>query len=71
MAMGPAGGAGALNYAAFDEFGTGDTAPHSFMRPAWDSGKQRALDGIKDDLWVEIRAASARAARSQARRAAP
>jgi HK97 gp10 family phage protein len=60
MAMGPAGGLGTLNYAAFDEFGTVDTPAFGFMRAAWDSGANRALEYVKTQLSVEIDKATTR-----------
>lgn len=40
-----------------------------YMRPAWDSEKGKALDRIAPDLWDEITAANARAARKAQRKA--
>lgn len=70
MAMGPAAGQGALNYATHVEFGTIDTAAKPYMRPAWDSGKMKALDYVTDNLANEIGKATARAERTARRRAA-
>ena len=67
MAMGPASGSGALNYASFVEFGTSDTSPQPYMRPAWDAGAQKALDHIKDALADEIGRAAKRIAGKRAR----
>ncbi len=67
MAMGPAGGNGALNYASFVEFGTNDTTPKPYMRPAWDSGKMPALEYVKDNLGAAVRTAAARHAKKSAR----
>lgn len=67
IAMGPAGGRGALHYATFVEFGTVDTAAHPFMRPAWEAGKMRALDYVKSNLKTEIDKAAARHARKLAK----
>ena len=67
MAMGPAGGLGTLNYAAFDEFGTVDTPAFGFMRSAWDSGAGPALEYVKMNLWGEVQKAAARYARKQAK----
>lgn len=71
MAMGPSGGTGALSYATFTEFGTDDTPPQPFMRPAWDGHADGALDIIRADLGREIDAASKRAAKRAARKARP
>jgi len=63
-------GAGALPQAHLQEFGTSHHAPQPFMRPAWDSGKNAALDGIRDDLASEIEKARKRLARKAERLAA-
>lgn len=68
--MGPAGGLGALNYASFDEFGTVDTPAFGFMRVAWDSGADKALEYIKVNLWIEIEKSALRYARKLAKQAA-
>lgn len=71
MAMGPAGGFGAvLLYASFDEFGTVDTPAQPYMRPAWDGGARPALEYIKDNLWAEIDKRAASLAKRRARAAA-
>lgn len=67
MAMGPGSGWATLQYASFVEFGTVDTAPQPYMRPAWDGGKDKALDYVKDNLWEEIAKAANRVARKGAR----
>lgn len=67
MAMGPAAGLGALQYATFVEFGTVDTVAVPFMRPAWDGGAMKALGYIKDNLGVEIDKAAKRLARKRAK----
>jgi HK97 gp10 family phage protein len=68
MAMGPAGGfGGTLNYASFDEFGTIDTPAFGFMRFAWDTGAEKALDYVKDHLGAEIGKAAARVAKRKVR----
>jgi HK97 gp10 family phage protein len=63
-------GPGALVQAITEEFGTSNQAPHPTLRPAWDSNKMKALDGIKDDLAEEIEKARARAARKAAKQLA-
>ncbi len=68
IAMGPASGDGVLNYAAFVEFGTVDTAPHPYMRPAYDSQAERAMQSIADNLGNEIAVSAQRRARGLARR---
>lgn len=67
IAMGPASGLGTLYYATHDEFGTVDTPPQPFMRPAWDAGKAGLLDDVKDGLTVEIAKAAKRVAAKKAR----
>ncbi len=70
--MGPAGVGviGAPPQGTWQEFGTKNHPPQPFMRPAWDAGKDKLLDGIKDDLWQAIEKAAARQARKAARLAA-
>lgn len=63
-------GAGALPQAHMQEFGTQHSPPQPFMRPAWDQGKDRVLESIKEDLWTEIEKAAKRAARKAAKLAA-
>jgi HK97 gp10 family phage protein len=63
-------GAGPNPQAHLQEFGTQHSPPQPFMRPAWDTGKEAFLDGIKADLWAEIEKASARLARKAAKAAA-
>lgn len=53
-------GPGPLVQAITEEFGTVNQAPHPFLRPAWDSGRTALIEGIKADLWDEIRKAAAR-----------
>lgn len=67
MAMGPSGGTGALYYATHVEFGTVDTAPQPYMRPAWDGGADEALEYVKDNFWREIDRAAKRVARKGAK----
>lgn len=68
--VGPAGGAGALNYASFVEFGTIDTPAQPFMRPAWGATHGRALVIIQQRLGAEVTKAAGRSARRAARLAA-
>lgn len=63
-------GAGALVQAITEEFGTENQAPHPFLRPAWDSGRNALLEGIKDDLWAEIKVAAERRARKLSKQGA-
>jgi HK97 gp10 family phage protein len=67
MAMGPASGLGALYYATHVEFGTIDTPAKPYMRPAWDGGKQGALDHVKGQLGTAIQKAAARYAKRVAK----
>jgi HK97 gp10 family phage protein len=52
-----------LSRGMFQEFGTFDQPAQPFMRPAWDAYKNKALEIISTELWVEIRKAGERAAR--------
>lgn len=52
------------------EFGGDGNPPAPYVRPAWDGGKDKLLDGIKDDFWEEISKAAQRQARKAARLAA-
>ena len=67
--MGPAGRGGkkAPPQGTQQEFGNKNHGPQPFMRPAWDGGKHKLLDGIADDLWTEIDKAAARLAKKAAR----
>jgi HK97 gp10 family phage protein len=56
-------GPGRLPHAHMVEFGTAKMAPRPYLRPAWDAHKDGILDGIKDDLWMEIQKSAARLAR--------
>lgn len=51
----------------FEEFGTEDTEPHPFMRPAWDAGQTEVLDTVREELAAEIDKAAARARRKALR----
>ena len=61
-------GAGVNPQATMQEFGTSRDKPQPFMRPAWDANKQAILEGLKDDLWAEIRKAADRIAKKAARK---
>lgn len=54
-------------YGRFQEFGTQHQPPHAFLRPALDETKQQVLDGIRADLWAEIKKAVERLSRKQAK----
>lgn len=60
-------GPGRHPQAIFQEFGTEHHPAHPFLRPAWDSNKDKVLEGIKDDLWAEIKKAAQRLARKAAK----
>jgi HK97 gp10 family phage protein len=62
-------GASPLVYSHMVEYGSIHNKPHPFMRPAWDAGKDKLFNGIKDDLWKEIEKALARRARKAAKAA--
>ncbi|MGL5934599.1 MAG: HK97-gp10 family putative phage morphogenesis protein [Cetobacterium sp.] len=49
------------------EFGTIKMSAQPYMRPAWDAGKDDALDTIADEIWAEISKAVSRASRKAAR----
>jgi HK97 gp10 family phage protein len=51
----------------FQEWGTVNHAAHPFMRPTWDAGVEPMLEGLKDDLWTEIRKAAEKQARKLAK----
>ena len=63
--IGPARGGGVIRYAHIMEFGSIKTAPQPFMRPAWDSTKDQALNIIKNELGNEIIRAARRLGRSK------
>lgn len=54
-------------YGHFVEFGTVKMTPKPFLRPAWDAGKYRAAQAIRDTLKEEIDKAVARIARKTLR----
>jgi HK97 gp10 family phage protein len=60
-------GAGPDPAAHNQEFGNANHGAQPFMRPAWDAGKAKVLDDLKDELWTEIDKAAARAARKAAK----
>jgi hypothetical protein len=68
VAMGPT--ADGYPEAVPQEFGFYDSPGSPYMRPAWDNGHRKLLDGIAGDLGKEVAKAAARHARRQARRAA-
>ena len=70
IAMGPAGGTGALNYASFAEFGTIDTVAKPYMRPTWDALASSSLNDIGSLMWSRISKASERNAKRLAKKAA-
>lgn len=62
--------AGPVVQSITQEFGTVHNSAHPFMRPAWQSQRQRALQIVTEQLSVQIEKARARAARKVARIAA-
>ena len=60
-------GAGPHPQAHLQEFGTKDAPPQPFMRPAWDAEKRGVLQGLKADLWAEIKKTAQRLARKAAK----
>lgn len=63
IAIGP----GRHPQAIFQEFGTENHAPQPFVRPAWEAGKDKALNDIKRELWADIEKTARRAANKSAR----
>lgn len=63
--MGPT--RGGYPQAVMQEFGTHNQPAQPYMRPAWDSGKERLLQDVASGLSVEVRKAAERAARLAAR----
>jgi HK97 gp10 family phage protein len=60
-------GAGPFVEAITEEFGTArGVKPHPMLRPAWDGGKERVLESIKNDMGAEIEKTAARVARRAA-----
>lgn len=57
----------AMSRGMFQEFGTYKMGAQPFMRPAWDGNREKALQIISTELWVEIRKAADRAARKQSK----
>lgn len=60
-------GAGPLPSAHLQEFGTLDSAPQPFMRPAWDQDQNGMLERLKDELADEVERTAERARRRAAR----
>jgi len=60
-------GFGGLAQATQQEFGNENHGPQPAMRPAWDATKGAMLDGIKDDLWDEIKKSADRFAKRAAK----
>lgn len=56
-------GAGGPVQAITEEFGTNDQAAHPAARPAWEATKMPMVEGIADDLALEIDKAAKRARR--------
>jgi HK97 gp10 family phage protein len=63
-------GAGPVPQAHNQEFGNVNHGPQPFARPAWDAGQGAVLEGLKGDIWAEIKKAAARLAKKQAKAAA-
>lgn len=63
--VGPARGGGVIRYAHIVEFGSVDTAPQPYMRPAWETTKDKMLNVIKGELGNQIIAAARRVGRSK------
>lgn len=56
-----------LPQAITEEFGTTDQAPHPFLRPAWEAGKDKALESFKGVLTERLARAVARLAKQRAK----
>jgi HK97 gp10 family phage protein len=56
-----------LAQATAQEFGTNRHAAQPFMRPAWDAFKDRLLEMLASDLWLEIKKAADRIAKKAAK----
>lgn len=54
-----------LSRGLFNEFGTYKMTAQPFLRPAWDTNKNRALDIIGKELWVQIKKATDREAKKR------
>lgn len=66
--MGPAGPGGNVPPQGIQqEFGNRNHGPQSFMRPAFDQGKDGLIEGIAEDFWLEISKAAARKAKKAER----
>ena len=63
--VGPARGGGVIRYAHIVEFGSVDTTPQPYMRPAWDGTKDQAFAIIKGELSNQIIMAARRIGRSK------
>lgn len=63
--IGPSGGLGALYYATQQEFGTVVMPAHPYLRPAWESEKNNALQIIIAELTDEVEKSAQRAARKR------
>jgi hypothetical protein len=63
-------GPGRHPQAVQQEFGNQNHGPQAFVRPSWDAGHMKLLDGIREDFWTEIEKAAKRQARKAARLAA-
>jgi HK97 gp10 family phage protein len=60
-------GPGRHPQAIFQEFGTENHAPQPFMRPAWESARNRLIPDIQKEIWIDIRKTTERAERKAAR----
>lgn len=56
-----------LPQAITEEFGTSKQAPHPFLRPAWEAGKDQALASFKEAMWARIDKAAKAAAKRRAK----
>lgn len=54
--------------AHMQEYGTSHAPAQPYMRPAWDESKAGIVQGLADDMWIEIEKAVSRAARKAAKK---
>ncbi len=62
-------GAGPLEHAHLQEYGTDHHGVQPFMRPAWDNNKRQVFNNIRDEMWKEIKKTVARQKKRAAKKA--
>jgi HK97 gp10 family phage protein len=68
VAVGPAVGKGVSGYAHIVEFGSEDTPPQPYLRPAWDQTQDEVLSRVVDSVGKAVEAAARRAAKKLAKK---